>query len=198
VVDQTILESVRSRYDLPDRFLLTLTKCGHGGDRRKNFGGILKAYARYHDKVAAPHKLVVGGKDCHVLRREYGIPGYGYGKDIMFPGWIEQKDLPAVYTMASLYLHPSNLEAFPQPVVEAMACGTPLITSNLNGLKEIAGDAALLVDPGDADRMAEAVDKVLSDLHLQKTLSTRGLARSKYFTWDKCARETLAILEQVR
>ncbi len=144
-----------------------------------------------------PHKLVVGGKNCHMLRAKYGIPDEGYGRDILFPGWIEQGDLPAVYSLASLYLYPSNLEAFPIPIVEAMACGTPIITSNANGLQEIAGDAALFVDPGDPQSICDAICRVLSDSRLRATLSTKGLARSSRFTWDACARETLAVLESL-
>ena len=99
--------------------------------------------------------------------------------------------------MASLYLYPSNLEAFPVPITESMACGTPIVTSNVNGLKEIAGDAALFVDPSDAEEIAGAIREVASDSNLQKELSAKGLARSKNFSWEKCARETLEILESV-
>jgi glycosyltransferase involved in cell wall biosynthesis len=193
VTEPDMLRKVRDRYDLPQTFILTLTKLG--GDSRKNFGQMLEAYARYHMRAEAPYQLVIGGKDCHMLRAKYGIPDDSYGRDILFPGWIEQDDLPAVYSLASLYLYPSNVEAFPIPVVEAMACGTPLITSDANGLKEIAGDAALFVDPGDVRSICNAIRRILSDSLLRATLSERGLARSGRFTWDKCARETLAVLE---
>lgn len=196
VEDQSEFNRVRTRYSIPQKFILTLTKCGKGGDRRKNFGQILQAYARYHERESAPHKLVVGGQDCHLLRDEYDIPADGYGQDILFAGWLEQQDLPAIYSMADLYLHPSNLEAFPQPVAEAMSCGTPLITSNTNGLQEIAGNAAVLVDPKDADQIANAICQVLRDVDFQKSLSERGLERSRNYSWDNCARETLAILEE--
>ena len=82
----------------------------------------------------------------------------GYGKDILFPGWIDQVDMPAVFSLADLFLYPSNLEAFPIPLTEAMACGTPILTSNVNGLKEIAGDAALLIDPSDTEQIANGMD----------------------------------------
>jgi glycosyltransferase involved in cell wall biosynthesis len=193
VTDGAILEKVRARYHLPEKFVLTLTKRGGGG--RKNLGQIFKAYARYHEGAGTPHKLVIGGKDCHLFRAEYGVPKDGYGQDILFPGWIDQEDLPAVYSLADLYLYPSNLEAFPIPITEAMACGTPIITSNINGLEEIAGEAALLVDPGDTQSIADAMGGVLSDSDLRATLSAKGLARSGKFTWDLCAKKTLAILE---
>jgi glycosyltransferase involved in cell wall biosynthesis len=195
VTDKTLLQKVKSRYNLPDKFIFSLSK--PGGDERKNLGKIFKAFVRYHQNVERPHKLVVGGKDCHLFRQKYGIPNDGYGQDIIFPGWIDQTDLPAVYSLAELYLYPSNLEAFPIPITEAMACGTPIITSNVNGLKEIAGDAALLVDPNDTNTIAEAVYRVLEDADLRATLSAKGLARSKEFTWEKCAKKTLAALENV-
>lgn len=195
VTDSSELEQVRTRYNLPEEYVLTLTK--RGGGTRKNLGKLLEAYARYHASVPNPQKLVIGGKDCHLYRTDYSIPEEGYGADIVFPGWIDQQDLPAVYSCASLYLYPSNLEAFPIPLTEAMACGTPIVTSNINGLEEIAGDAALLVDPTDSRDIASALERVLTDPELSRSLSAQGLERSKRFSWDRCARETLAILEQV-
>jgi glycosyltransferase involved in cell wall biosynthesis len=195
VTDRTTLESIRERYSLPDKFILTLTK--PKGDTRKNFGQILNAYSLYHRVADDPYKLVVGGKDCHQLRDDYGIPVDGYGRDIYFPGWIDQADLPAVYSLADLYLYPSNLEAFPIPLTEAMACGTPILTSNVNGLKEIAGDAAILVDPSDSAAIAAGISQILSDPELRTSLSRSGLNRSSLFSWDTCAKETLSLLEKV-
>jgi glycosyltransferase involved in cell wall biosynthesis len=193
VTDEATLAGVRDRYGLPDNFILTLTK--RQGDGRKNLGQIFKAYAQYHAQTTNPHCLVIGGKDCHLFRAEYGLPENGYGRDILFPGWIDQADMPAVYSLADLYLYPSNLEAFPIPITEAMACGTPIVTSNTNGLQEIAGDAALLVDPHDPEAIAGAIYQVLSDVELRGKLSKKGLDRSANFTWEKCARLTLETLE---
>jgi glycosyltransferase involved in cell wall biosynthesis len=195
VTDQSALQKVKAQYKLPEMFILTLTKVG--GDERKNFGQLLLAYAQYHQQTGKPHKLVVGGKDCHLLRNQYNIPSTGYGKDIIFPGWLDQKDLPAIYSLASIYLYPSNLEAFPIPITEAMACGTPIITSNANGLQEIAGDAAFFVDPQDTQAICDAMETILGDRELRATLSEKGLNRSHLFTWDVCAQKTLSILEQV-
>jgi glycosyltransferase involved in cell wall biosynthesis len=191
VKDAAILERVKRRYNLPERFILTLSKYGDGG--RKNIGAILKAYEILHGEI--PHKLVVGGKDCHRFRTDYHIPENGYGRDILFTGWIDQEDLPAVYSLAELYLYPSNLEAFPIPLTEAMACGTPIITSRVNGLEEIAGSAALLVDPDDPEDTADAVRRVLTNPELQAALVAAGGVRAKKFSWKNCARETLAILQ---
>jgi glycosyltransferase involved in cell wall biosynthesis len=195
ITDPDALQKVRERYQLPDKFILTLTK-RLGGDR-KNLGQVFKAYARYYEMAGKPHKLVIGGKDCHLFREEYAIPADGYGRDILFPGWIDQMDLPAVYSLADLYLYPSNLEAFPIPLTEAMACGTPILTSNVNGLKEIAGDAALLIDPNDTELIADSIVRILSDPDLRGSLSRKGLERSSLFSWDLCAKSTLELLERV-
>lgn len=194
VQDPVLLQAVKAKYNLPDQFILTLSK--HDRGSRKNIEGILKAYEIVHGKVA--HKLIIGGKDCHKFKEDYQIPDSGFGKDILFPGWIEQSDLPVVYSLADLYLYPSNIEAFPIPLTEAMACGTPVITSDVNGLKEIAGDAALRVNAEKPGEIAEAICRVLTDSQLWQTLAAKALARSQYFSWPKCAQQTLEIIESLK
>lgn len=191
VTDPAKLQAVRERYGLPERFVLTLSKIG--GAERKNLPGLLQAYAKVHGTL--PHKLVIGGKGCERFRDDFGIPESGWGRDVIFPGWLEQADLPAIYSAADLFLYPSNQEAFPIPITEAMTCGTPLVTSRANGLLELAGDAALLVNPADADEIAATVQRVLSDPALAVQLSEAGLKRSVMFSWERCARNTLAVLE---
>ena len=149
VTDSETLQRIKRAINLPDKFILTLTK--RKGDGRKNLGQVFKAYECYHAQAENPHKLVIGGKDCHLFRDEYAIPSDGYGKDILFPDWIDQADMPAVYSLASLYLYPSNLEAFPIPLTEAMVCGTPILTSNVNGLKRSQAMRHCLVDPNDTE-----------------------------------------------
>lgn len=188
--DPVTLERIKKKYGLPDQFILTLS--GYDRGKRKNIDRILEAYRLYHGMT--PHKLVVGGRDCDRFRVDFGIPPDGYGGDIIFPGWIEQEDLPAIYSSASLYLYPSNLEAFPIPLTEAMACGTPIVTSSLNGLKEIAGEAALFVDADDPQAIAAGIARVLRDSTLAAHLRLKARERSRMFDWEKCARETLDLL----
>ncbi len=193
VEDRDALEQVRAKYHLPERFIFSLS--GYDRGDRKNISGIFQAFARHHGKT--PHKLVIGGRGCETFRTLYHLPEDGYGRDILFPGWMDQADLPAIYSLADAFLYPSNLEAFPVPVIEAMTCGTPVITSDANGLKEIAGEAALLVNPKDPQDIAGAVHRVLSDAELRASLSAKGLARVAMFNWDRCAREVLTILESL-
>jgi glycosyltransferase involved in cell wall biosynthesis len=190
--DGAELERVRQRYGLPERFILTLTKLS--GSERKNFDGVVEAYRRLHPRI--PHKLIVGGVGCVALRERYGIPLAGWGEDVIFPDWIDQADLPAVYSMADLYLYPSRLESASIPLMEAMACGTPMVTSDANDLREIAGGSALLVEPEDPAAIADAALRVLEDPQLAASLSTRALERARSFSWARCGRETLAALEE--
>jgi glycosyltransferase involved in cell wall biosynthesis len=140
---------------------------------------------------------VIGGQDCQQHSDAYGLLSAGWGQAVHFPGWIEQEDLPAVYSLADLFLYPSRLEAFPIPITEAMACGTPIITSDRNGLSEVAGDAGMQVDPDDAGAIAAAVQRVLSDAPMRAQLSARGRARAQRYTWEACAQKTLGLLETV-
>jgi glycosyltransferase involved in cell wall biosynthesis len=192
VTDPDRLAAVRRRYSLPERFILTLSKTS--GGERKNAAVMLAAYGLAADRVA--HYLVVGGRGCERFRIDSDLPSAGRGAKVHFPGWIDQEDLPAVYSLADLYLYPSNLEAFPIPITEAMACGTPIVTSDANGLVEIADDAALLVDHTDPAAIAEAIVRILDDAALADRLSRSGLARSKMFSWDECARQTLETLRE--
>ncbi len=192
VSDPLELQRVREKYRLPEKFIFTLSGFDRGD--RKNFIGILNAYRTFFGKSA--HSLIVGGRDCHLFRQVYGIPEDGYGQQIHFPGWIDQADLPAIYTLADVFLYPSNVEAFPIPITEALACGKAIITSNANGLKELVAEAALLVDPSDHDAIAAALERVLLHDDVRADLERKALQRSAVFSWDRCARETLNILER--
>lgn len=191
VSDDQRLRATREKYRLPERFILSLS--GYTKGPRKNIGVLLDSYRRAHDRVG--HKLVIVGKDCDRFREEYQIPDDGYGADVLFPGWIDQQDLPAVYSLADLFLYPSYVEAFPVPITEAMACGTPIVTSDANGLREIAGEAARFVDPRSAEAVSAAMVEVLDDDALRQRLSRQGLDRSQRYSWDTCAGSTLEALE---
>lgn len=193
ITDPAAIATVRAKYGLPERFIFSLAK--PDGGERKNVRGVFESYARVHGQV--PHKLVMGGRGLERFRDDYAIPADGWGRDVVFPGYLDQVDLPAIYSAADLYLYPSNQEAFPIPLTEAMACGTPIVTSRVNGLAEIAGDAALLVDQKDPDDIAAAMLRVLREPAVAARLSAMGLERARTFSWAACARRTLEILEEV-
>lgn len=197
VTDHNKLKEVREKYKLPDKFIFSLSKYGVGGGLRKNIDKVFMSYEIAHSTIPKYVKLVIGGKNCDRYVKDLKLPKKEYLNDIFFPGWIEQEDLPSIYSQAELYLYPSNVEAFPIPITEAMSCGTPIVTSDANGLREIAGEAAFFVNPDNPQEIADAMIKVLSSSEIKNNLSQKGLERSKLFDWNKCVRKTLDLFEEV-
>lgn len=193
VRDPAALAAVRARYGLGERYLLYVGTL----QPRKNLARAIDAYARLAGTAAcAGIQLVLAGKhgwlydDLAARVERLALHGR-----VLFPGYIEDADLPAVLSGALGFVFPSLYEGFGIPVLEAGACGVPVITSNTSSLPEVAGDAALLVDPHDVDAIADAMHRLVSDPALRAELARRGLENVQRFSWEKCARETLAVLE---
>jgi glycosyltransferase involved in cell wall biosynthesis len=117
----------------------------------------------------------------------------GLEQEVRFPGYVEEADLPALYSGALAFVYPSLYEGFGLPPLEAMACGAPVICSNAASLPEVVGDAALLVAPTDTSALAVALAQVVNQPGLAAELAAKGLRRAAQFTWQKCAAETLAV-----
>lgn len=192
VEDPVEIDRVRRKYGLPERYILTLSRVDDGG--RKNAAGLFRAFQEIFRQTGC--SLVVGGAGLERWREDYGIPDQDWGAAVHFPGYMEQADLPALYSGACLYLYPSNQEAFPIPLTEAMACGVPIVTSNVNGLAEIAGDAAELVDPASPEDIARATVRMMRDPEVRAARVAAGHARSLEFSWQKCATTISAILRE--
>lgn len=169
-----------------------------GGDfPNKNRAASLQAFVRLTTATKLPHHLVLVGQDTTPdgeLVQQY--PGLDMGR-VRRLAHVSQADLAQLYRTADVLLFPSTCEGFGLPVLEAMASGTPVITSTVSALPEVAGNAALTVDPWDVDAMAAALGRVLADPALKQRLRQAGLARSKAFTWERMARETLALYQEV-
>ncbi len=117
--------------------------------------------------------------------------------DILLPGYVAAADVPTFYNAAEVFAYPSVYEGFGLPIMEAMACGTPVVTSRGSSLDEVAGDAAVLVDPLDELSIAQGLQRVLSDSELRKTLGQAGLKRSRQFSFENAARQTFGVYERV-
>jgi glycosyltransferase involved in cell wall biosynthesis len=188
MTDTGVLKSVREKYGLPPRYLFFI-----GSLRpRKNLTRLVEAFAKAQPPDTA---LVLAGKpgraaqDLIAQVERLDLP-------VIFPGYVADADVAALYSAALALVFPSLYEGFGFPVAEAMRCGTPVICSNTSSLPEIAGDAALLVDPLDADAIAEAIRRVAGDSDLRASLSARGKARAARFTWEDAAHRTLTTLEE--
>jgi len=125
----------------------------------------------------------------------------GLGDCVEFPGFVSQKDLIELYRKALVFVYPSYYEGFGFPVLEAMACGTPVVSSNASSLPEVGGDAVIYVDPFDVESIVGGINKILHFHTLEygkyEEMARRGLEQSSKFSWEKCARETLTILHSV-
>jgi glycosyltransferase involved in cell wall biosynthesis len=193
IVDPDVLQNVRLKHNLSGPFILTLI---HYDSGRKNFANMLKAFA-IAKKNGISRKFVVGGRDVQKYAEEQPLRELGVQADVIFKGWIEQEDLPALYNAADLYLYPTRLEGFPIPICEALACGCPIVTSKGGVFGEAAEDAALYVDPENPNEIAEAICKVLQNDTLRQSMREKGVERSKALSWDKCAAETLTLFESL-
>jgi glycosyltransferase involved in cell wall biosynthesis len=140
---------------------------------------------------------VAVGKDSWKYKLDCRIGELGFENDVVFPGYVSHDDLPVFYNLAEVFIYPGIYEEFPNPCVEAMACGCPVVTSNTGSIPEVTGDAAFLADVYDADRMAEAIDQVTQNSNFRRTSIEKGLQRAKKFSYAKVAREVLDLLEQV-
>lgn len=179
-----------ARYGLPARYLLAVGTL----EPRKNLTTLLRAFARLRDNAAvdASLSLVLAGArgwlDEPVFRT---VRSLGLEQAVHVPGFIDDDDLPAVYRGAELVVFPSLYEGFGLPLLEAMACGVPVVASNTSALPEVAGGAAMLVDPLDVEGMADTIAGVLRDEALLERLRAAGVARAAQFTWAAAARKTL-------
>lgn len=166
-------------------------------EARKNLPRLLEAYAELRHWSDQWKLVIVGARRWRSSPVYETVQRLGLEPFVHFTGYVEEADLPALYNGASLFAFPSLYEGFGLPVLEAMACGTPIVTSNSSSLPEVAGDAALLVDPYDVSALANAMRRLLEDADLAAILRGRGLARVREFTWERTAKETVAVYERV-
>ncbi len=164
---------------------------------RKNLPRLLEAFARLRRWSDRWRLVVVGAGPRPPAAIAAQIHRLGLADGVHVAGRVPEEDLPALYNGADLFVFPSLYEGFGLPVLEAMACGVPVVTADRSSLPEVAGDAALLVDPTDVEAIAAALRRVLADEALAASLRARGLARAATFSWERTARETVAVYESV-
>ncbi len=183
-------ESVRKRYGIVGDYLLYVGDV----DWRKNLIRVLEAFVATPDSV----RLVLAGKKALLYPPLHEqIRSLGLENRVILTGFVSDEDLPVLYGNALALLFPSLYEGFGLPVAEAMACGCPVITSNVSSLPEVAGDAALLVDPTSVDEISAAMKLIVEDRTLREQLANAGIRQAAHFSWERHAAEVLAILRKV-
>jgi glycosyltransferase involved in cell wall biosynthesis len=194
VDDPNRLAQVRASYQLPPSFVLFLGSL----EPRKNVLRLLSAYARLSPALRSDvHLVIAGGAGWKNSEVRPTVEDLGLGDQVHFIGYVPEQDLPVLYSLASVFAYPSLAEGFGLPVLEAMQCGTPVLTSNVSALPEVAGEAALLVCPTDSEAIAHGLSCLLEQPALQTAYRRRGYAHVKQFSWDRCARETLEVYQNV-
>lgn len=187
------ISGVRQKHGLPEHFILSVGTI----EPRKNLNTLLEAYRALRHR-GAQFKLVIVGKRGWLYRGFFRrLRELSLEDEIILPGFVPDEDLPALYSAADLFVFPSLYEGFGLPPLEAMACGTPVVTSDVSSLPEIVGDAAITIDPHNAQELAEAILHVLEDPALRVGLHHKGVARAKMFSWEDTAKRTLQIYEEV-
>jgi glycosyltransferase involved in cell wall biosynthesis len=188
-----VVERVRRRYGLPDRFLI------HVGtiEPRKNLTRLIEALHLLRGEGLAIPLVVVGSKGWLYEDFFQRLEALDLCDLVHFPGYVPASDLPAFYGAAAVAAMPSVYEGFGLPVLEAMACGTPVVSSNASSLPELGGDAARYFDPYDVEAMAIEIRGVWADSGLRAEMRQRGLAQAARFSWDRAAEETEAVYESL-
>jgi len=171
--------------------------CVAGSDPTKNVTVLIDAFAKLPDTLRSRFDLVLAGDVCKRADIRAAVEQHGLGAHTRLVGLISDRELVAYYQQATVFVFPSLYEGFGLPVLEAMGCGCPVICSNVSSLPEVAGDAAVLVDPHRPEQLAEELARVLDSAALQSTMRARGLARAQEFVWDRTARQTIAVYERL-
>jgi len=191
---QQALDRVGSVYGIQAPYILYVSRIEHPG---KNHVRLIQAFDLLKEKAGIPHRLVLAGSKWNRAEEVYlAASKTRYSADITFLGFVEGADLPSLYRGADLFAFPSLFEGFGMPILEAMACGTPVVCSNLSSMPEVAGDAALMFDPYREQDIADKMERIITDEAVRKRCVQKGLERSKKFSWHHTALKTLEVIRR--
>lgn len=198
VTDSAVVAAMVGRWGLGTDYLLYFG----GFDVRKNVGRLIEAYGRLSKPLRRRHRLVLAGQPRFARPPLFPDPrrqleALGLGDEVVITGEVTEEDKPALYSGAAIFVYPSLYEGFGIPVLEAMACGTPVITSNTSSLPEVAGDAAVLIDPMDVEELSSGMGALLEDPQGRAEWAERGLERARQFPWSRAAQATVAVYESI-
>jgi glycosyltransferase involved in cell wall biosynthesis len=188
------LAQVQQRYGVRAPYILYVSRIEHPG---KNHVRLIQAFGHLKASLGIPHQLVLAGSPWSRAKEVQRVAAQSpFSKDIAFIGFVDAADLPALYSAADLFSFPSLYEGFGMPILEAMACGTPVTCSNLSAMPEVAGDAGLLFDPYSEEDMSNTMERMLTDANFREQCIQKGIERCRQFTWANTARKTLEVIQQ--
>jgi len=194
VDDDRLLAKVREKYRIKGPFILNVNVL----EPRKNIPSLLSAYALLKKSKICPHRLVIaGGKAWGYQKIFEQVIDLHLENDVLFVGHVPDEDLNVLYNLADLFVFPTLYEGFGLPVLEAMACGCPVIASRCASLPEVVGDAGILFDPFDVKGLASLIEQVLTHRNLWEELREKSLRRVQLFSWTKAATQTKELFENI-
>jgi glycosyltransferase involved in cell wall biosynthesis len=195
ITDLAQQAAVRSRYGIGDQpYILGLSSL----QPRKNFARLIEAFHLARQAASLPHRLIIGGGKGWLYDEIFAkVQQLGLAEHVHFPGYIADEDLPALYCAADFFAYPSLYEGFGLPIIEALACGTPVLTADNSCLPEAGGPGALYVPAEDVNKIAEAILQLAQDEALRAQLRTAGQAHAAQFTWERSARQLLSAYERL-
>jgi glycosyltransferase involved in cell wall biosynthesis len=195
ITDESELKRVKEKYHLPDHFFFFLGNT----DPKKNTIGTLKAFSDFLKQSKSDYKLVMLDYDLNELEKLLiEIGDKDLIKKIVLTGYVVNTDLPAIYSLCTIFLYPSLRESFGIPMLEAMGCGVPVITSDTSSMPEVAGDAAHIINPYNPEEITQAIVKILADAEYYETLCKKGIERNKLFSWKNMAEQVLVLYNEIK
>lgn len=192
VEDLGQLARLREQYALPEQFILFVGNA----NPRKNLERTIQAFDRFKENTNLPHQLVIAGEQGWRFDRKKALEKIRHRDAVRFIGFVPDEDMPALYSAASLFIFSTLYEGFGIPVLEAQACGVPVVTSTCSSLPEVAGDGAEYVDPYDVNSICAGIRRVLENPTLAGELTEKGYLNVKRFSWEASARRLNEILER--
>ena len=194
VTDQAEISRVKEKYHLPDHFFFFLGNT----DPKKNTKGTLKAFSDFIKQTGSDHKLVMLDYDRSELEKILDeIGDRSLLERILLTGYVVNTDLPAIYSQSQVFLYPSLRESFGIPMLEAMACGVPVITSNTSSMPEVAGNGALIIDPFKPEEITDGIIQILNNQTMREELIKNGFDQAAKFSWKAMAESVLEIYREI-
>ncbi len=192
ITDPNVLQTVRRRYRLPERFILGLGTL----EPRKNFTGLIEAFS--HSPARETHHLVIGGGKGWLFDDIFTAANKSpVAERIHFTGFVADADLPALYSLADVFAYPSHYEGFGIPVIEAMACGTPVVCADNSCLPEVAGQSALQIPATDTSALADAIARLTTNFSLRENAIQEGFNQAQKFIWPAAAQRLLDVYHRI-
>lgn len=192
--DQAAIGRAKHRYGISGPYIYYVGRL----EPRKNLLTLIRAYHALRQRGVDTHTLVLSGMKYYQYERLHAlVVELGLQREVIFTGGVEDAELPLLINGASAFAYPTLAEGFGLPPLEAMACGTPVVTSNLSSLPEVVGDAGLLVDPLSVDELSSAIERIITDSELRASLRAKGLIQAGRFSWRDTANRTLEVFKRM-